>query len=149
MRLGLRKNLGDADRKIKKALERALYAEALTRIEEADNELWASAIQSFEILNQLTLFLILCEHCRPINLTGMIMNSFYHEERGQNSLCAEMCETQEKSEMEGELIIALQKEALVLDEEITTVGCDRQHQEARTEAKIGGTRFLPSSQNQR
>ena len=46
VRLDLRKNLGDADMTLDKALERALHIEAVTRIEEEDNEARVSAIQS-------------------------------------------------------------------------------------------------------
>ena len=45
VRLDLRKNLGDADMTLDKALERALHIEAVTRIEEEDNEPRVSAIQ--------------------------------------------------------------------------------------------------------
>ena len=38
VRLGLRKNIGDAGMTLDKALERALHIEAVTRIEEEDNE---------------------------------------------------------------------------------------------------------------
>ena len=48
VRLDLRKNLGDADMTLDKALERALHIEAVTRIEEEDNEPRISAIQSNE-----------------------------------------------------------------------------------------------------
>ena len=48
VRLDLRKNLGDADMTLDKALERALHNEAVTRIEEEDNEPRVSAIQSNE-----------------------------------------------------------------------------------------------------
>ena len=48
VRLDLRKNLGDADMTLDKALERALHIEAVTRIEEEDNEPRVSAIQSNE-----------------------------------------------------------------------------------------------------
>ena len=47
VRLDLRKNLGDADMTLDKALERALHIEAVTRIED-DNEPRVSAIQSNE-----------------------------------------------------------------------------------------------------
>ena len=45
VQLELRKNLGDADMTLDKALERALHIEAATRIEEKDNEPRVSAIQ--------------------------------------------------------------------------------------------------------
>ena len=48
VRLDLRKNLGDADMTLDKALEKALHIEAVTRIEEADNKPRVSAIQSNE-----------------------------------------------------------------------------------------------------
>ena len=48
VRLDLRKNLGDADMTLERALERALHIEAITRIEEEDNERRVSAIQSNE-----------------------------------------------------------------------------------------------------
>ena len=48
VRLDLRKNLGDADMTLDRALERTLHIEAVTRIEEEDNEPWVSAIQSNE-----------------------------------------------------------------------------------------------------
>ena len=48
MRLDLRKNLGDADMTLYKVLERALHIEAVTRIEEEDNEPQVSAIHSNE-----------------------------------------------------------------------------------------------------
>ena len=48
VRRDLRKNLGDADMPLDKALERALHIEAVTRIEEEDNEPRVSAIQSNE-----------------------------------------------------------------------------------------------------
>ena len=46
--LHLRKNLGDADMTLDNTLERALHTEAVTRIEEEDNEPRVSAIQSKE-----------------------------------------------------------------------------------------------------
>ena len=46
--LDLRRHLGDADITLNKALERALHIEAVTRIEEEDNEPQFSAIQSNE-----------------------------------------------------------------------------------------------------
>ena len=48
VRIDLRKNLGDADITLDKASERALLIEAVTRIEEEDNEPRGSAIQSNE-----------------------------------------------------------------------------------------------------
>ena len=48
VRLDLRKKLGDADMTLDKALERTLQIEAVTRIEEEDNEPRVSAIQSNE-----------------------------------------------------------------------------------------------------
>ena len=48
VRLDLRKNLGDADMTLDRALERDLQLEAVTRIEEEDNEPRVSAIQSKE-----------------------------------------------------------------------------------------------------
>ena len=48
VRLDLRKNLGDADVTLDKALKRALHIEAVTRIEDEDNEPQVSAIQSNE-----------------------------------------------------------------------------------------------------
>ena len=48
VRLDLRKNLGDADMTLDKALERSLHIEAVTRMEEEDNEPRVSAIQSNE-----------------------------------------------------------------------------------------------------
>ena len=48
VRLDLRKNLGDADMTLDKAFERALHIEAVTRIQEEDNERRVSAIQSNE-----------------------------------------------------------------------------------------------------
>ena len=48
VRLDLRKFLGDADMTLDKALERARHIEAVTRIEEEDNEPRLSAIQSNE-----------------------------------------------------------------------------------------------------
>ena len=48
VRIDLRKNLGDADITLDKALERALLIEASTTIEEEDNEPRGSAIQSNE-----------------------------------------------------------------------------------------------------
>ena len=48
VRLDLRKNFGDADMTLDKALERALHIEAVTGIEEEDNEPRVSAIQSNE-----------------------------------------------------------------------------------------------------
>ena len=48
LRLDLRKNLGDADVTLDKALERALRIEAVTRTEEDDYEPRVSAIQSNE-----------------------------------------------------------------------------------------------------
>ena len=56
---------------------------------------------------------------------------------------------QEKPEIEIETIIAITEAALIIDEPIGTVERDRQHQEARTEAEIGRTRVVPSSQRQR
>ena len=53
VRLNLRKNLGDADMNLDKALERALHIEAVTKIEEEDNEPRVSAIQSNENTQQV------------------------------------------------------------------------------------------------
>ena len=44
----MRKNLGDADMTIDKALESALHSKAVTRIEEDNNEPRVSVIQSNE-----------------------------------------------------------------------------------------------------
>ena len=46
-------------------------------------------------------------------------------------------------------MIAITKAMLITDEPITTVERDRQNKEARTEAEIGRTRFVPSRQRQR
>ena len=46
VRVDLRKNLGDADMTLDRALERALHIKAVTRIEEEDNESRVSVIQS-------------------------------------------------------------------------------------------------------
>ena len=70
-------------------------------------------------------------------------------ERGQKSFCAEVSVVQEKPEKEEETIIAITEAALTIDEPIATLERDRQHQEARTEAEIGRTRVVPSSQRQR
>ena len=51
--------------------------------------------------------------------------------------------------MEIETIIAITEIALIIDEPITTIELDRQHQEARTEAEIGRTGVVPSSQRWR
>ena len=48
VRLDLRNNLCLVDMALEKALERALHFEAVTRIEEAENELRIAAIQSNE-----------------------------------------------------------------------------------------------------
>ena len=48
VRLDLRKNLGDAGMNLDKVLERALHIEAVTTIEEEDNQPRISAIQSNE-----------------------------------------------------------------------------------------------------
>ena len=48
VRQDLRKNLGDADMTLDRASERALHLEAVTKIEEEDNEPRVSAIQSKE-----------------------------------------------------------------------------------------------------
>ena len=53
VRLNLRKNLGDADMTLEKVLKRALHIEAVTRIEEEDNELRVSVIQSNENSQQV------------------------------------------------------------------------------------------------
>ena len=46
VKIDLRMNLGDADRSLDEALERILHIEAVTSIEEEDNEPRVSAIQS-------------------------------------------------------------------------------------------------------
>ena len=48
MRIDLKKNLGDDDVTLDKTLERTLHIEAVSRIEEEDNEPRVSAIQSNE-----------------------------------------------------------------------------------------------------
>ena len=88
------------------------------------------------------------DHCRLTNLTGKIIKSFHRNERGQKTLYAEVSEVQEKPELEIETIIAIKEAALIIDEPVTTVERDCQHQEARTEAEIGRTRVVPSIQRQ-
>ena len=56
---------------------------------------------------------------------------------------------QEKREIDIENIIAITEAALIIDEPIATVERNRQHQEAGTEAEIGRTGVVPSSQRQR
>ena len=60
-----------------------------------------------------------------------------------------MSELQEKREIETETIIAMKEAALIIDKQITIVERNRQHQEAKTEADIGRTRVVRSSQRQR
>ena len=59
-----------------------------------------------------------------------------------------MSVVQEKPEIEIETIIAITEAALTTDEPIATVERNSQHQEARTEAGIGRTRVVLSSQRQ-
>ena len=92
---------------------------------------------------------IYSEYCRLPNLTGKIIGKFYCKERGQNKICTEMSEVQEKPEKELEPIIAITETALIIDETITSVERNRQYQEARTETVIGLTRTVPTSQIQR
>ena len=60
-----------------------------------------------------------------------------------------MNETQEKADIETEIIIAIAEAKLLIDKPITTVERDCQHQEAKTEALFGRTRNMSSSQKQR
>ena len=86
---------------------------------------------------------------RLTNLTGKIIKSFHPKKRGQKGFYSEVSEVQEKSEIEIETTIAITEAALIIDEQITTVEFDPQHQEAKTEAAIGRTRVVPSNQRQR
>ena len=64
------------------------------------------------------------------------------------SFCAELSEIQEKPEIEIETIIAMTETPLIVDDSIKTVEHNCQLQKARTEAEIGRTRVVPSSQRQ-
>ena len=100
MQHDLRKNLGDADRTLDKVLERALHIEAVTRIEEEDNEPRVSAIQSNEnsqLVNSIS-DLVRTLQTYQSNNPGKIIKSFHCKERGQKSFCAEESVVQEKPE---------------------------------------------------
>ena len=118
VRLGLKKNLGDADKTLDNALERTLHIEVVTRFEEEDNKPRVYAMQLNKTTQQVIRLKIYCEHCRLTNLTGKIIKSFHPKERGQKSFCAEVREIQEKPEIEIETIKAITEAQLMIDEQL-------------------------------
>ena len=121
VRLDLRKNLGDADMTLDKALERALHIEAVTRIEEEDNEPRVSVIQSNENTQLVNSINDLVQTLQTNQLIGERIKSFHRKERGQKSFCAVVSEVQERTKIEIEILIAILEAALSIDETITKV----------------------------
>ena len=99
MQLDLREKLGDADVNLDKALEGALHIEAVTRIEEQDNEPRVSATQENNQLvnsvNDLVRTLQINQSNRQDN-QNFLPQGF----RGQKKFCAELTVVQEKLEIE-------------------------------------------------
>ena len=138
--------MGDADITLDKALKRALHIEAVTRIEEEYNEAWDSAIQSIEntLLVNLINDLLRTVQTNQSNRQG---NQKFSSQRARpNKFCAEVSVVQEKLEIEIETKIAITEAPLIIDETITTVEAIAN---TRTEAEIGCTKVVPSSQRQR
>ena len=121
VRLDLRKNLGDADMTLDKALERALYIEAVTRIEEEDNEPRVSAIQSNENRQLVNLKNDLVRTLQTNQPNRQENQKSHRKERGQKRFCAVVSEVQERTEIEIEVLIAIPEAALSIDETITKV----------------------------
>ena len=143
VQLDLKKNFGDADMILDRALERPLHIEAVTRIEEEDNEPRFSAIQSKE--NSQLLYSI-NDFVRTLqtNHSNRQENQkfCFRKERGQKSFCAVVSEVQEKTEIKKEVLIVIPEAALSIEEPITEVELVRQNREVRTEAEIDRTRIV-------
>ena len=152
MRPDLRKNLVDAGMNIDKALERALHIEAITRIEEDDNQPRISAIQSNESTQLVN----------SINDLGLTLRTNQSNRQDNQKFSLQRARPKEflrvserssrdgnKPEIEVETIIAITEAALIIDVPIATVERNRQQKEARTEAEIGRTRVVLSIQRQR
>ena len=143
MRLDLKKNLSDAEITLDKALERALHIEAVTTIEEENNEPRVSSIQSIEntqlvysikdLVQTLQTNQSNRQDCQKLSSQGAGPKQFMRG--GQRS--------------SKKTIIAITEAALMIDEPIPIVERNRQDQEARTQAETGRTRVVPSSQRQR
>ena len=88
VQLDLRKNLGDADMTLDKALERALHLEAVMRIEDKDNEPRVSAIQSNENTQIVISISDLVRTLQTNQPNRQRIKSFHRKERGQKSFCA-------------------------------------------------------------
>ena len=117
VRLDQRKNFGDADMTLDKALERALHIEAVTRIEEEDNEPRFSAIQSNEntqLVNSINDLVRTLQTNQPNRQENQKFSA-----HGQKSFCAVVSEVQETTEIEIEVLIAIPEAALSIDETIT------------------------------
>ena len=121
MRLYLRKNSGDVDLTLEKALERVLHIESVTRTEEDAKEPHVSAIQPNENSQLVNPISDLAQNLHTNQSKGKIIKSFHRKDRGQKNFCAEVSEVQKKPEMEKETIIAMTEAELIIDEPNTTV----------------------------
>ena len=121
MQLDLRKNLGDADMTLNKALERALHIDAVTRIEEEDNEPRVFAIQSNEntqLVKSINDFVQTLQANQPNRQENQKFSS--QGARPKEILCGSERSSRE-NEIEIEVIIAIPEAALSIDETITKV----------------------------
>ena len=141
--INLRKNLGDADMALDKALGRALHIEAVTRIEKQDSEPHFSHIKSNENSQLFNSNIDLLRTLQSNQSNRQVNQIFHRKERGRKNFCAEMTEIQEKPEIEIKTITAIPETALIIDEPSMTVERNRQHQEASTDADISFTRVVP------
>ena len=133
VRLDLKKNLSDAEITLDKALERALHIEAVTTIEEENNEPRVSSIQSIE--NTQLVY--------SIKDLVQTLQTNQSNRGGAKKVYARRWTQFKKT------IIAITEAALMIYEPIAIVERNRQDQEARTQAETGRTRVVPSSQRQR
>ena len=148
VRLDLRKNLGDADMTLDRALERALHIEAVTRVEKEENEPHVSAIQSKEnsqLLNSIIDFVRTLQTTQPNRQENQKFPS-------QGARPKEFLRGSERSSRENgdrnrstNSYIRSNAEHRRTTYEVERV---RQHWEVRTEAEIDHTRVVPSSRRQ-
>ena len=150
VRLDLRKNLGDEGMTLDRALERAQHIEAVTRIEEEDNEPRVSAIQSKEksqLLNSINDLVRTLQTNQPNRQENQKLSS--QGARPKEFLRGSERSSKTKRKIEIEILIAIPEAALSIDEPITKVERVRQHLEVRRAAEIHRTRVVPSSRRQR
>ena len=132
-----------------KALQRALDIEALTRIEEEDNEPEILAIQSKEDSQIVNSIIVLVQNL----LTNQSNSRDNQKFSSQGARPKKFLRGSEQSSREtgdrNRIFIAIPEAALIIVGMFMTVELNRQQQEATTEAEIGHTRIVLSSQKPR